>query len=100
MGLWTRLKLIFSAKASSALDRAEDPRQVLDYAYTRQQQLVGKLRQALVEVATSKQQLDRQAKKLQARVPQLDDQASRAIGAGPGDLARIALARQRPALAE
>src|SRR5258708_33390405 len=100
MGLWTRLKLIFSAKASSALDRAEDPRQVLDYAYTQQQQLLVKLRQGLVEVATSKQQLDRQSKKLQARVPQLDDQARRAIGAGRDDLARIALERKRTALAE
>src|SRR5216684_3126239 len=81
MGLWTRLKLIFSAKASSALDRAEDPRQVLDYAYTQQQ-------------------LDRQSKKLQARVPQLDDQARRAIGAGRDDLARIALERKRTAMAE
>jgi phage shock protein A len=100
MGLWTRLKLIFSAKASSALDRAEDPRQVLDYAYTQQQQLLVKLRQGLVEVATSKQQLDRQSKKLQARVPQLDDQARRAIGAGRDDLARIALERKRTAVAE
>src|SRR6266851_2211583 len=100
MGLWTRLKLIFSAKASSALDRAEDPRQVLDYAYTQQQQLLVKLRQGLVEVATSKQQLDRQSKKLQARVPQLDDQARRAVGAGRDDLARIALERKRTAVAE
>src|SRR6266853_2109196 len=81
MGMWTRLKLIFSTKASSAMDRAEDPRQVLDYAYTQQQLLLVKLRQGLVEVATSKQQLERQSKKLEARVPQLEDQAKRALGA-------------------
>lgn len=79
MGLWTRFKLIFATKASSAMDRAEDPRQVLDYAYTQQQQLLVKLRQGLVEVATSKQQLERQSKKLGTRVPQLDDQARRAL---------------------
>jgi len=100
MGLWSRLKLIFSTKASSAMDRAEDPRQVLDYAYTQQQQLLVKLRQGLVEVATSKQQLERQSKRLQARVPQLDDQARRAVGAGRDDLARIALERKRSAVAE
>ena len=100
MGLWARLKLIFSTKASSAMDRAEDPRQVLDYAYTQQQLLLVRLRQGLVEVATSKQQLERQSKKLEARVPQLDDQARRAIGAGRDDLARIALERKRTALAE
>ena len=100
MGLWSRLKLIFSTKASSAMDRAEDPRQVLDYAYGQQQLLLVKLRQGLVEVATSKQQLERQSKKLSSRVPQLDEQAKRAIGAGRDDLARIALERKRTALAE
>ncbi len=100
MGMWTRLKLIFSTKASSAMDRAEDPRQVLDYAYTQQQLLLVKLRQGLVEVATSKQQLERQSKKLEARVPQLEDQAKRALGAGRDDLARIALERKRSAAAE
>jgi phage shock protein A len=100
MGLWSRLKLIFSTKASSAMDRAEDPRQVLDYAYGQQQLLLVKLRQGLVEVATSKQQLERQSKKLASRVPQLDEQARRAIGAGRDDLARIALERKRTALAE
>jgi len=100
MGMWTRLKLIFSTKASSAMDRAEDPRQVLDYAYTQQQLLLVKLRQGLVEVATSKQQLERQSKKLAARVPQLEDQAKRALGAGRDDLARIALERKRSAAVE
>jgi phage shock protein A len=100
MGMWSRLKLIFSTKASSAMDRAEDPRQVLDYAYTQQQLLLVKLRQGLVEVATSKQQLERQSKKLEARVPQLEDQAKRALGAGRDDLARIALERKRSAAAE
>ena len=100
MGLWTRFKLIFATKASSAMDRAEDPRQVLDYAYAQQQLLLVKLRQGLVEVATSKQQLERQSKKLEARVPQLDDQARRALGAGRDDLARIALERKRSSVAE
>ena len=100
MGLWSRLRLIFSTKASTAMDRAEDPRQVLDYAYGQQQLLLVKLRQGLVEVATSKQQLERQSKKLASRVPQLDEQARRAIGAGRDDLARIALERKRTALAE
>ena len=100
MGLWSRLRLIFSTKASSAMDRAEDPRQVLDYAYGQQQLLLVKLRQGLVEVATSKQQLERQSKKLASRVPQLDEQARRAIGAGRDDLARIALERKRTAFAE
>jgi phage shock protein A len=100
MGLWSRMRLLFQAKASSALDRAEDPRQVLDYAYSQQQQLLVTLRKGLVEVATSKQQLELQEHKLEARIPQLDDQARRAVSAGREDLARIALERKRTAQAE
>ena len=32
MSVMKRLKLIFSAKANKALDRAEDPRETLDYS--------------------------------------------------------------------
>ena len=50
MGLWSRFRLLFATRASSALDRAEDPRQVLDYAYSQQQQLLVNLRRGLVDV--------------------------------------------------
>ena len=100
MGLWARIRLLFATKASSAMDRAEDPRQVLDYAYNQQQQLLLKLKQGLVDVATSKTRLELQAKKLTARIPELDEQAKRAIALKRDDLARMALERKRTALAE
>jgi phage shock protein A len=100
MGLWSRLRLLFTTKASSALDRAEDPRQVLDYAYSQQQLLLVNLRRGLVDVATSRQQLEQQAEKLRTSIPRLDDQARRAIAAGRDDLARVALERKRTAGAE
>ena len=81
MGLWSRMRLLFRAKASSALDRAEDPRQVLDYAYSQQQQLLVTLRKGLVEVATSKQQLELQEILLpQARLPRLPPSPGRHPG--------------------
>ena len=100
MGLWTRIRMLFATKASSALDRAEDPREVLDYAYSQQQQLLVSLRRGLVDVATSKQQLEQQAQRLLDSIPKLDDQARRAIGAGREDLARVALERKRTATTE
>ena len=100
MGLWTRIRMLFATKASSALDRAEDPREVLDYAYSQQQQLLVSLRRGLVDVATSKQQLEQQAQRLLDSIPKLDDQARRAIGAGREDLARVTLERKRIATAE
>ena len=100
MGLWTRIRMLFATKASSALDRAEDPREVLDYAYSQQQQLLVSLRRGLVDVATSKQQLEQQAQRLLDSIPKLDDQARRAIGAGREDLARVTLERKRIATTE
>ena len=100
MGLWSRFRLLFATRASSALDRAEDPRQVLDYAYSQQQQLLVNLRRGLVDVATSKQQLEQQAERLRANIPRLDDQARRAVGAGREDLARVALERKSTASSE
>src|SRR5438094_4332790 len=100
LGIWQRLRLLFAAKTSSALDRAEDPREVLDYAYAQQQQLLLKLKQSLVEVATSKEQLGQQARKLSGRIPQLDGQARRAVSAGRDDLARMALERKHTAIGE
>src|SRR5437588_30289 len=95
MGVWTRIKLLLNTEVSSALDRAEDPRQVLDYAYNQQQELLITLRRGLVDVATSKQQLEQQATRLQNRIPQLDDQARRAVTAGRDDLARVAIEGNR-----
>ena len=100
MSLMTRLRLLFNTEVSSALDRAEDPRAVLDYAYNQQQELLITLRRGLVDVATSKQQLEHQAKRLEDRIPQLDDQARRAVAAGRDDLARVAIERKWLALGE
>jgi len=100
MSLWSRFLMLLRIKTSDALDQMEDPRQTLDYAYNQQQELLRKVKQGLVEVATSKRQLEQQSQKLQDRVPVLADQAKRAIGAGREDLARIALQRKQTALGE
>ena len=43
MGVWQRMTLIFRSKANKALDRAEDPREMLDYSYQRQTELLVKV---------------------------------------------------------
>lgn len=94
MGVWSRVRMLFNAELSSTLDKAEDPRTVLDYAYNQQQELLTTLRRGLIDVATAKQQLEQEAKRLDARIPQLDDQARRAVAAGRDDLARVAIERK------
>jgi phage shock protein A len=86
--------MLFNAEMSSTLDKAEDPRTVLDYAYNQQQELLMTLRRGLVDVATAKQQLEQEAKRLEQRIPQLDDQARRAVAANREDLARVAIERK------
>src|SRR5205807_2281960 len=94
MGLWSRALLLFRSKTTAALDRVEDPRETLDYAYAQQQELLLRVRQGLVEVATSKHQLLNQAQRIEARIPRLEEQARRGLAAGREDLARISLQRR------
>ena len=97
MGLLSRISMIFSAKANAAVDGIEDPREIFDYAYEQQRQQLVRVKSALVDVATSKQQLLQQSAKLRARIPELTDQARRAVEAGREDLARIALQKKQTA---
>lgn len=94
MGLMSRARLIFKAKASSAADRAEDPSQMLDYAYSRQLELLQKVRRATAEVVTSRKRLELQAQQLQTNAATLETQAKQALGASREDLAREALERR------
>jgi phage shock protein A len=94
MGLWQRFKLIFSSKANKAMDRAEDPREVLDYSYEKQLELLQKVRRGVADVATSRKRLELQIQGLAQQTAKLDDQARAALAGGREDLAREALTRK------
>lgn len=100
MGLLSRILMVFRTKANTAIDRAEDPRELVDYAYSQQQKLLRKTKQGLIEVAASKVRLQRQVSKLQGQVPTIEEQAKKALGLGREDLARLALQRKQSILAE
>jgi phage shock protein A len=95
-----RISLIVRARVSALLDRAEDPRQALDYAYAQQQELLRQVRQGVIEVATAKHLLEQQARRLGEQVPRSEQQAARALAAGREDLARAALERRQAAQLE
>ena len=94
MGLWQRFSMIFKAKASKALDRAEDPRQTLDYSYERQLEMLTKVRRGVADVATSRKRVEMQLTQLETQSNKLTDQAQKAIDVGREDLAREALTRK------
>ena len=52
MSLARRVAMLFRAKVNRALDRAEDPREMLDYSYERQLELLQQVRRGLADVAT------------------------------------------------
>jgi len=95
MGILNRVSIMFRAKVMGVVDRAEDPRETLSYACQRQEELLADVRRSLVEVSASKHQLAAQIQRLEQRVPQLDDQATRAVAAARDDLARQALERRQ-----
>ena len=94
MSIMRRLGTIFGAKANKALDAAEDPRETLDYSYTKQLELLQKVRRGVADVATSRKRLELQMQQLQQQADKLDDQARKALSVGREDLAREALTRR------
>ena len=59
MSFFARLKAIFSARASQALDDLEDPRASLDYSLTRLQASLRQISDSLVEVSTARRNVKR-----------------------------------------
>ena len=94
MGMVGRFTTIVKAKANKALDRAEDPRETLDYSYQRQLELLSKVRRGVADVATSRKRVELQMKQLEAQSAKLQGQAEKAIAADREDLAREALTRK------
>ena len=94
MSLMKRISLIFRSKANKALDRAEDPRETLDYSYQRQLDLLSKVRRGVADVATSRKRVELQVNQLEQQSTKLTDQAQKAITVGREDLAREALTRK------
>ncbi|WFB09956.1 PspA/IM30 family protein [Streptomyces sp. LX-29] len=93
-GVMKRMGMIFRAKANKALDRAEDPRETLDYSYQKQLELLQKVRRGVADVATSRKRLELQLNQLRSKSTQLEDQGRKALALGREDLAREALSRR------
>ena len=100
MGLANRISDVVKQKVNILLDKYEDPRQALDYSYTKQLEMLNKLRRSIAEVIASKKRLEMQKLKLLDNVKTLDEQARRAVDAGREDLAKLALERKNSNLVQ
>jgi phage shock protein A len=89
-----RISTVIKQKANIIIDKYEDPREALDYSYTKQIELLNKLRRDIAEVVTAKRRLEMQKAKLWDNIRTLDEQARRSIDAQREDLAKLALERK------
>ena len=94
MGLMNRISTVIKQKANVLVDKYEDPREALDYSYTKQIDLLNKLRRDIAEVVTAKRRLEMQKAKLWDNIRTLDEQARRSLDADREDLAKLALERK------
>lgn len=94
MGLMSRFSTVFKSKASKMLDRAEDPRETLDYSYEKQREMLQEVKRGIADVATSRKRVELQARQLQDKAAKLESQAKQALEQGREDLAREALSRR------
>ncbi|MGW6394869.1 PspA/IM30 family protein [Streptomyces sp. NPDC055103] len=89
-----RIATLFRIKANKALDKAEDPREVLDYSYEQQREMLQRVRRGVADVATSRKRVELQVNQLRQSTGKLQGQAEQALAMGREDLAREALTRR------
>jgi phage shock protein A len=94
MGLAKRMSLLFKTKASKVLDKAEDPRETLDYSYQRQLEMLQQVKRGVADVATSRKRVQLQLQQMASSETKLEAQARQAVSQGREDLAREALTRR------
>ena len=92
-----RIATIFQAKANKALDAAEDPREMLDYSYEKQLEMLRDVKRGIVEVTAARRRLQLQADEHRSQLGKFESQARQALANGREDLARVALERKQAA---
>jgi phage shock protein A len=92
MGIARRIAELYQAKVNALLDRAEDPREMLDYSYGQQQEFLRRMRLAVAELAANRQRAQGQETELRRAADRIRTQAEQAVAAGKQDLGREALA--------
>ncbi len=100
MSIARRIAELYNVKMNAALDRAADPRELVDYTYVQLQELLAEVRRGTAQVAASRKWAESRASDLRRAAGRLSEQAEQAVLAGREDLARQALARRAAILAQ
>jgi len=94
MSIARRIAELYEVKMNAVLDRAADPRELVDYSYVQLQELLAEVRRGTAEIAAGRQRAQQRISELQRAADRLGEQAGQAMQAGQEDLARQALARR------
>jgi phage shock protein A len=100
MGIFSRLANFLGIRANAALDKAEDPGQVMDYSYNKQIEQLQQIRRSVADVVTSEKRLELLQSQLIEKVNTLTMQARQALQANREDLARMALQKKETILVQ
>jgi phage shock protein A len=100
MSIARRIAELYNVKMNAALDRAADPRELVDYTYVQLQELLAEVRLGAAEIAAGCSRAELRVSGLRRAADRLGEQAEQAVLAGRDDLARQALARRAALLAQ
>jgi len=100
MSIAHQIAELYNVKMNAALDRAADPRELVDYTYVQLQELLAEVRLGAAEIAASCSRAELRVSSLRRAADRLGEQAEQAVLAGRDDLARQALARRAALLAQ
>lgn len=98
MSIFSRIATFFGIRVNAALDKAENPGQVMDYSYTKQIEQLQQLRRSIADVVTNEKRLELLQQQLIEKVNTLTNQARLAVEAGRDDLAVLALQKKETLL--
>jgi phage shock protein A len=82
------------------MEPAEDPRTAYGDPWQRQQELLGRVNDSLIQNTNLRKALEQRITRLKLKVPQLQETAKNAVAAGRDEVARMALQQRQLALLE
>jgi phage shock protein A len=99
MGIFDRAKRAISSNVNSVLDKAEDPRKMVELTLDEMKEQIGRARQDVIAAVAAEKPLRKQCDELKSQQDKWEQRAILAVKAGDDALAREAL-KQKARLGE
>jgi phage shock protein A len=99
MGIFDRAKKVISSNVNSVLDKAEDPRKLVELTIEEMKEQIARAKQEVIAGVAAEKQLRKQCDELRTQMEKWEQRAVLAVKAGDDALAREAL-KQKGRVAE